>query len=547
MTVLELPYLMNVLLYIDDILSIQNFMMVSKKCPLSALSLKINPFIFFQVQNDFYYFQRTKYMPRTAEKFIDRLFLLFPNIQTLHLYHSNVNSLTDSQIEKIDRILLSHDRKTPNWYYGNTNSDEKHCSKVVNFKGDPKNFEFNRLERIYIYPNCLGCKQLNAPSLKRVTIFKRDNKPFTETQRNQILSLIKRNVDIHFCFDNEWSNSSPHQKQYLYSHLKQLREDFPTAYFTVKYHSSVSLTTTVALLPNYPVDYLSDISNETKEMFSLLSVPFDLEVQRSGYDRNIVTNDFSCFNYLTRLNYSRHYGKELLTLPTSLKELRIIDRDPFGNIANIKESEVTKFEIGAYSCSKITLPTKLKALVIENRLITNIKCPEFLESLSINCSLGYKKVTLNDTLKELKINSLTTVPKIPKTLTSLTISLIKETIHAHALKQLTVENQRSISAIDIPKTVTSLTLLGTESCSLSSSTHLKELYMNVIADKQGKINLNPLVLPSNKLSKLTVWIEDSSKLDNDPFIWLDAVKQTYGDSAEDIIVDGSFVNEIRGF
>ncbi|KAL7721431.1 Leucine-rich repeat containing protein [Entamoeba marina] len=483
MTQLELPYMMNVLLYINDILSIQNFMLVSKKSPLCALSLKINPYIPYKMYQEFYSNRINKYMPKKAEKFVDRLFLLFPNLQTLHLHFTNVKYLTDNHINKIDRILLSNDRDKSYLTSKKQYCDQKYYAKVVNYEGDPCDIKFDRLEHIHILPKYLQKKQLDY---------------------------------------------------------------FPKAFITITYNSYVFGLMDVPLLPNNPINFSNDINDTPKELYNQLYVPFKLSVNRNVYNKNF-SNDFRCFNHLTYLYYSNDMNGNKLFLPTTLKELDLSSNVIFPNIVEFKTSKVTKFTVGVFSSTKVPLPMNLKELVIEKKLTTNLKCPATLESLNVECELNYKKIIFNDKLKNLKLNTISYEMNLPKSLTSITVTKVDDKIMANGLKNLTIETQDVIKDYNIPTNLSSLTLTGTFKFNLKKLTNIKELYFAAITNNKGQIEFENFILPSKGLKKLTIYIKESVKLKIKPKDLINEISEIYSDNNLEITVDGNFIDEIRGY
>ncbi|EDR30205.1 hypothetical protein EDI_256020 [Entamoeba dispar SAW760] len=548
---LELPFMMNVLLYIRDFRTITHFFQVSKKCQESGLGLRVNPlFDYSVVRNSIYYSYFLESSNEHVQSFIDKLFVYFPNIETLQLHPKQLTSLTEEQFNKVDRIRVnfnncfSSEKITHKW--GSKLTSVKMNQIISNNPLEIYDYSgYQKANTLRVEADCINETILKMQNLNHLIIFVESESSWLSLE--EMLKIIRQGsfrVSIIFGDKNKWGSRSLTDKE-KENTIDTAIKRFPLYHFFVKNTRLYPLE----CYPFFPIesssqfDYSKSVITEHQEWFNEKYLPTKIKLAYGSltneyFGRAEFNVDLSPFNCLTSLEICQN--AKSFNLPNSLKNLKITGCLTDYLIPNIDTVKVTSLRIFQFMpfIDKMKYLQELKL----DKVLCKFTTPSTLTKLVIKNKFK-RQVTLNMGLKELSIPQLPGKLILPSSLTSLTTPyLLDNGIDNCYLQSLSLGSLSYLIDSMIPKTVTQISCGTVESISLTKTTQLKELFF-VLFVKRKKYYLNKIDLPSS-IDQLTIWVNKNDDIDVNQFR---SDMGNYFVGIKSLILDGDFIDDLLTF
>ncbi|BFU22463.1 hypothetical protein EHI8A_183010 [Entamoeba histolytica HM-1:IMSS-B] len=548
---LELPFMMNVLLYIQDFRTVTHFFQVSKKCQESGIGLRVNPlFDYSVVRNNVYYSYFIVNSNDHVRSFIDKLFLYFPNIETLQLHPKQLTSLTEEQFNKVERIRVNF-----NNCFSLEKITQKWGSKLTSIKMNQiisnnqlEGFDYSGYQKantLQVEADCINETILKMQNLNHLIIFVESETSWLCLK--DILQIIRKGsfrVSVIFGDKNKWGHYSLTDKDKSIT-IDTIIKTFPLYHFFVKNTRLYP----IECYPFFPIesssqfDYSKSVITKHQEWFNEKYLPTKLKLAFGSLtneyfgcaELNVDLTPFNCLTSLEICQKAKSY-----TLPNCLKRLKITGLLVDLLIPNIDTVKVTSLRVFQF------MPFIDKMKYLQELKLDKVLCkfisPTTLTKLVIKNKFK-KEVILNSGLKELSLPQLPGKLIFPSSLTSLTTPyLLDNGINNCYLQSLSLGNLSYLIDSMIPKTVTQISCGIVESISLTKTTQLKELFF-VLFVKRKKYYLNKIDLPSS-INQLTIWVNNHDNIDINQF------RSDMGDyfvGIKSLILDGDFIDDLLTF
>ncbi|ELP95053.1 hypothetical protein EIN_253170 [Entamoeba invadens IP1] len=556
MSSLELPFMMNVLLYISDLRSLETFITVSKKCGTAAFSLRTNPLVDFQdfvyhpphnMTNDKYNAMATTFKRSKIQAFIDLLKKLFPNLQTLLLTPTQLVNCRDDQMSMCDQVVLSY-TKTLSQYFS---INSVIYTKIVNANFEILSFtKFNetaeKMEVCRIPQTLMSDIVLQFKRLKTLIVVETHKEEYLrkqniswETYYEVYRQLIQKGVHVVILLNINHTEIE----------VSTLINKYPTLMFGVKrWNFTTQFINSYDEFPlqqNSPADFFKDPLINYPSLANSYFLPLKISafVFKEGRHTNTYfikketkpEFDFRTFDHLEELTVGVLPKKTYL--PISLKSLTLLNSLKMVGVQNLCEIHLERLETYSFDKSYRDIPT-LKTLVL-SKPPTNFTVPLQLKEVILRGEVV--SIKLNSGLERLTIPYTPVGTLFPKSLTYIEVNQFLDSMPLAHWKEVVVNKESVILGTTLPHCVTKLTV-GLEKLNTLDITRLTRLeYLCLITNDLSKGRI--IALPAN-LDTVEVCMNNLSEGS------VDGVRQEIGmmfKNTEHLVLSGQFIDSLLTF